>query len=279
LQKFTNDGLVFDVIDEGPLDGPAVVALHGFPQRAEIYRGMIPSLVEAGFRVLAPDQRGYSSGARPKGIKNYAVDRLAADVLALADQAGLATFHVLGHDWGAAVAWALAAEHPDRLATLTALSVPHPRAFVAALPRGQIFRSWYMILFQLPWLPEQLGRRAAKRADGWVARRLTSGMKMSAASFEQTRALLREPGAATATLNWYRGMRYPTIFGKIRIPTLHVWSTEDAALGRAAAELTAKYVVGPYRFEVLQGVSHWIPEERPLEVAAMVITHISEHRR
>jgi pimeloyl-ACP methyl ester carboxylesterase len=279
LRTFTNDGLLFDVIDEGPLDGPGIVALHGFPQRSESYRGMIPSLIEAGFRVLAPDQRGYSSGARPKGVKNYVVDRLAGDLVALADQAGLATFHVLGHDWGAAVAWALAAEHPDRVTTVTALSVPHPRAFLAALPRGQVFRSWYMIFFQLPWLPEQLIRWTDKRADGWMARKLTSSMKMSEVTVEQMRALLREPGAATATVNWYRALRYPTVLGKVRIPALYVWSTGDAALGRAAAELTAKYVAGPYRFEVLAGASHWIPEERPHEVAAMVIAHIAEHGR
>jgi pimeloyl-ACP methyl ester carboxylesterase len=279
LQTFTNDGLVFDVIDEGRLDGPAIIALHGFPQRSGIYRGMIPSFVDAGFRVLAPDQRGYSPGARPQGVRNYAVDRLVADVLALADQAELTTFHVLGHDWGATLAWALAAEHPDRVATISVLSVPHPRAFLAALPRGQIFRSWYMMMFQLPWLPEQLIKRSAKKGDDWMARRLTSWMKMSPAAFEQTRELCREPGAAAATVNWYRALRYPTAVGKIRTPTLYVWSTEDAALGRDAAERTAEYVAGPYRFEVLEGVSHWIPEERPREVAAMVIGHVAEHRR
>jgi pimeloyl-ACP methyl ester carboxylesterase len=279
LRTFSNDGLVFDVIDEGPLEGPAIVALHGFPQRSESYRGMIPTLTEAGFRVLAPDQRGYSPGARPKGAKNYTVDRLAGDVVALADQAGLTTFHVLGHDWGAAVAWALAAEHPDRVTTVTALSVPHPRAFLAALPRGQLFRSWYMIMFQLPWVPEQLIKWIDNRSDGRVARKLASSMKMSTAAFEQTRALMREPGAAAATVNWYRALRYPTVRGKVRIPTLYVWSTEDAALGRAAAELTAKYVAGPYRFEVLEGVSHWIPEERPREVAAMVVAYIVKHGR
>jgi pimeloyl-ACP methyl ester carboxylesterase len=280
LQTFTNDGLVFDVIDEGPRDGPVIVALHGFPQRAESYRAMIPSLIEAGFRVLAPDQRGYSPDARPKGIRRYAVDQLVADVLALADQADLATFHVLGHDLGALVAWELAAKHPDRILTVTALSVPHPRAFLAALLRGQVFRSWYIILFQLPWLPEQLIRWADTRADGWMARKLTSAIKMSAVAYEETCALWREPGAATATVNWYRAMRPRTvILGKIRIPTLYVWSTEDCTLGRAAAQLTANYVEGAYRFEVLQGVSHWIPEERPREVAAMVIAHISKHGR
>ncbi|MFV8308339.1 alpha/beta fold hydrolase [Mycobacteroides chelonae] len=274
LSTFTNDGLTFDVIDEGPLDGPVIVALHGFPERADSWSGVIPILTAAGFRVLAPDQRGYSPGARPKGVRNYTLDKLAGDILALADQAEVPKFHVLGHDWGAAVAWQLAGQHADRVITASILSVPHPRAFLAALPRGQILKSWYMLFFQIPWLPER-----QTTGNGLLVRKLARDMRLSDAKVKETLELAREPGAATATINWYRAMRYakPSGPGQVQIPTLYVWSTDDAALGRRAAENTAKYVDGPYRFEVLDGVSHWIAAERPSETAALVLEHIKAH--
>lgn len=290
LQTYIHDGLTFDVIDEGPLDGPIVIALHGFPERAGTFREMIPPVIDAGFRVLAPDQRGYSPGARPKGVKNYTMDRLVGDVLALADEAGADTFHVLGHDWGAAVAWELAGAYPDRILTMTALSVPNPHAFVAALPRGQLLRSWYMVLFQLPWLPEKLMKilfelalsadRFGKRSDHRWGRALAHFMeqKLRRSPVEGAYELWREDGAATATVNWYRAMgRRTTVPKKVRVPTLYVWSTGDFHLGRAAAMLTARHVRGPYRFEVLHGVSHWIPKERPREVATMFVEHVAEH--
>ncbi|MFD6196726.1 alpha/beta fold hydrolase [Mycobacteriaceae bacterium NPDC060252] len=276
LSCFTNDGLTFDVIDEGPLDGPPIVALHGFPERASSWRGMIPLFTAAGFRVLAPDQRGYSPGARPKGVRNYALDKLTGDVLALANQAGITKFHVLGHDWGAGVAWQLAGHHADRVSTASILSVPHPRAFMKTMLRGQILRSWHMGLFQLPWLPEWL----TTVGNGWVIRKFgASWMRMSDSLIAQIRTLSWEPGAATATLNWYRALRYSLrhVTGRIAIPTLYVWSTDDLALGRAAAEATGDYIDGPYQFEVLHGVSHWIPEETPHTTAETVIAHIRKH--
>lgn len=276
LRSFGNDGLTFDVIDEGPLDGPAIIALHGFPDRADSFRPMIPALTAAGFRVLAPDQRGYSPRARPAGVKSYAISRLAADICALADQAHLPTFHVLGHDWGAAVAWELAGEHPDRIATVTALSVPHPSAFFAAMARGQLVRSWYMIAFQLPWLPERVLRLLFETRRFADQRRAADARR---AARDGAVELWREPGAATAALNWYRAMFHRTSPpARVRVPTLYVWSTRDLFLGRTAAELTGRYVDGPYRFEVLDGVSHWIPHDRPHQVAAMVITHIEDAR-
>ncbi|MCV7366046.1 alpha/beta hydrolase [Mycolicibacterium duvalii] len=264
VHSYAHDGLTFDVIDEGPLDGPVIIVLHGFPDRARNFGPLISALTAQGFRVLAPDQRGYSPGARPKGVRAYAIGRLTADIIALADQAEVTEFHVVGHDWGAVVAWELAASYPDRIATITALSVGHPRAFIAALVRGQIFRSWYMIAVQLPWLPERilgllLRRRSAVPIDGVVE-------------------FWREPGAATAALNWYRAMLHRTSrTGRIRVPTLYVWSTGDPFLGRSAAQLTERHVKGPYRFVVLDGVSHWIPHERPDHVAAMLVAHITEN--
>ena len=154
LTSYRNDGLTFEVDDSGG-DGEVVVLLHGFPQSRTSWSKLTPHLVQAGYRVLAPDQRGYSPGARPKRRRDYAIDLLVADIVALADNAGARRFHVVGHDWGGGAAWALAERHPERLLSMTSLSTPHPRAMVAAMVRSnQALKSWYMLAFQLPWLPE-----------------------------------------------------------------------------------------------------------------------------
>lgn len=270
LTEFHHDGFRFDVLDEGPLDGAVVIALHGFPQRASSWAGVIPRLTAAGYRVLAPDQRGYSPDASPTEVEAYRLDRLADDVLALADAAGAERFHLLGHDWGGGVAWFVAARNPDRLLTMSVVSVPHPRAMIQALRGSQILRSWYMAWFQLPWLPEAM--LAAR--EGALARRMLS----SAGSVEPTEGvrLLSDPATARGPLNWYRALRLPTSvpIGPITVPTLYVWSDEDAALGGRGALLTARWVSGPYRFEIMTGVSHWIPEERPADLARLVLDHI-----
>lgn len=276
LSTFTNDGLTFEVIDEGPLDGPVIVALHGFPERADTWSGVIPILSDAGFRVLAPNQRGYSPDARPKGIKNYTIDRLAADILALADQAGVAKFHVLGHDWGAAVAWQLAGRHSKHIRSVSALSVPPVRALLRALPRGQVLLSWYMGFFQIPKLPEW----TLTVHDSWILRKVLGPSEdMSDALITKTVALSQEPGAITAAMNWYRALRFWVLARPQRIhaPVLFIWGNQDSAIGRAAAVGARKCIDGPYRFEVLDGTSHWIPEERPSETAALVIQHINQH--
>ena len=155
LTSYENDGLTFDVRDEGPLDGEPVVLLHGFPDGPASWNHVVPLLTAAGLRVLVPAQRGYSPGARPKERAAYRLDTLARDVLALADAAGLDTFHVVGHDWGGGVAWQLGISHGRRLRTLTVASTPHPRAMVAAMTHStQAFRSWYMAVFQIPRFAE-----------------------------------------------------------------------------------------------------------------------------
>jgi pimeloyl-ACP methyl ester carboxylesterase len=273
LTQFDHDGYRFDVRDEGPLDGPVIIALHGWPQTSASWDGVIPQLTAAGLRVLAPDQRGYSPGARPQNIEAYRMHHLAGDVLALADAAGADTFHLLGHDWGGGVAWYLGAWHPDRVRTLSVLSIPHPRALAAAMKGRQALRSSYIAFFQLPRLPELLLRVRS----GAGARRLLR--RSGAPDPDQSVRLLAQPGAATATLNWYRALRIRSVRtpGMITVPTLFVWSDEDAALDRRGAEDTARWVSGPYRFEVLTGVSHWIPEERPQEVAELVLAHVRAH--
>ena len=269
LEAYAHDGLTFDVRDTGPLDGPVLVALHGFPQTSACWHAVTPHLTDAGVRVLAPDQRGYSPRARPAGVSAYALPALVGDVLALADAAGAQRFDLLGHDWGGAVAWAVAAAHPDRVRTLTVASTPHPRALVAALAHGQALRSWYIELFQLPVLPELLlGAR-------WLVGPLLARMRTP--DPEDVQALLADRATARAALGWYRAAPRPLLgrtaspFPRVRVPTTYVWGSADPALGRWAAEHTGIWVEADYRFVPLEGVSHWVPQERPAELAALVL--------
>src|SRR4051794_33280065 len=160
IRSYTHEALTFDVLDDGPVDGPAVVLLHGFPERASHWRDVSQVLHAHGFRMLAPDQRGYSPGARPRGRHSYRMSRLVGDAVALADEYG-APVHLVGHDWGAAVAWSAAAARPDVVRTLTTVSVPHPAAYARSLmTSGQALRSWYLLAFQPPGLVEGLAKSA-----------------------------------------------------------------------------------------------------------------------
>jgi pimeloyl-ACP methyl ester carboxylesterase len=275
MHQFSRDGFSFDVSDDGPSDGPVVVLLHGFPENRSSWLAMTPLLVDAGFRVLAPDQRGYSPGARPSGRRSYVMRELVADTLALVDAAGAEKVHVVGHDWGGAVAWAFAHAHPDRLHTVTSLTTPHPRAMAKAMVTGtQALHSWYMAVFQLPFLPETT--ITARGGANFRRSLVKSGLSKEAADRYATP--LADRAAARAAVNWYRGLplsRAPQ--GKVTVPAMYVYATGDAFLGRKAADLTANYVAAPYRYEVLEGRSHWLPEEAPEDVARLVVEHARAH--
>ncbi len=266
MDEFARNGLLFDVRDEGPPDGEVVVLLHGFPETKESWDGVVPPLVAAGYRVLAPDQRGYSPRARPRGRRAYRGAELVADVVALVDAAGVDRFHLAGHDWGGAVAWAMAHEHPERLRSLTALATPHPRAMVRSMARStQLLHSWYMLAFQVPWIPERM-------AGGRIFRRqlIKSGLPEERTSFYLDRI-----GPMNGAINWYRGLFFTApARGEVTVPTMYIYGTADFALGRVAADLTERFVAAPYRYEVLDGVSHWIPEEVPDRVAALMLEHM-----
>ena len=273
MDSFRRDGLTFDVRDAGPRDGEPVVLLHGFPQDSTAWDRVAPGLHQAGLRTLAPDQRGCSPMARPRGRGRYRLRETTADVLALLDAAGLASTHVVGHDWGGIVAWALGAWHPDRVRTLTALSVPHPAALAKSMVTSdQALRSLYILAFQVPFLPESL----LLSSGGAPLRRMlrNGGLPPEAAAHYARR--MREPGALSAMLGWYRALPLSgrDQVGPVRVPTLHVWSTGDAFLGRAATEATARFVDAPYRLEVLEGISHWIPELAADRVCDLVTAQV-----
>ena len=273
MDAFRRDGLVFDVRDAGPRDGEPVVLLHGFPQDAGAFDRLSPALHAAGLRTLAPDQRGYSPGARPAGRSAYRLRTVVDDVLALLDAAGLASAHVVGHDWGGFVGWALGAWHAARVRTLTVLSVPHPGGFAQSLLTSpQALRSGYMGFFQLPALPE----RALLAAGGAPLRRLLTGSGLPAADAGRYVARMREPGALSAALAWYRALPWDARdpVGRVGVPTLLVWGTRDPALDRAGIEATGRFVRGPYRLEVLERVGHWIPETAADRLAPLVLQQV-----
>lgn len=273
MERFERDGLVFDVVDSGPSDGEPVVLLHGFPQDSSSWAAVSHALNEAGYRTLAPDQRGYSPGARPPRRVDYTDRQLVDDVWALMDAAGLDQAHVVGHDWGGAVAWWTAADRPDRVRTLSVFSVPHPAAVLAAMRRGRALRSWYLLVFLVPGLAERLLAPGSGRWD-WLMQDLPAER---VSHYGQRMA---RPGAFTAALNWYRAM--PTYARKpgvgaamVTPPTLFAWGSKDPTTTPAAAEKSGDYVSGPYTYRVLDGATHWLPETRTAEVADMLLAHLS----
>ena len=277
MDHYTHNGLTFDVRDAGPADGPVVVLLHGFPQHNDSWDAVIDRLTVQGYRCLAPNQRGYSPGARPPRRRDYRISELVGDLGALIDASGAKQVHLVGHDWGAAVAWAAAAEMPGRLKTVSPISVPHPAAFLRSfLNSRQGLASYYMYLFQLPRLPEW----TLLRGNGsFMSRSLRQAGQTRDVAARDARAML-EPGALTAAINWYRAMPLSNpraLNQKVSVPTLYVWSDQDVALMPKAAHNTGCYVTGEYRFEIMHGVSHWIPDEEPDKLADLLLDWFATH--
>ncbi|HTW14359.1 MAG TPA: alpha/beta fold hydrolase [Nocardioides sp.] len=269
IDAFERDGLTFDVTDAGPEDGAPVVLLHGFPERATCWREVAPLLHARGMRTYAPDQRGYSPGARPGGRSSYTVPELVADVVALIERIGRPV-HLVGHDWGANVGWSVAARHPELVTSWTAVSVPHPAAFVRAIKTTrQGLRSWYMGLFQLPFVVEGLARLPGGPIDQGLRR---SGMTRDEVA--RFRSEIVEYGALPGALAWYRALplsRGRGMGGRVRVPTTLVWSTEDTAIARPGVDGCADHVEAPYDLVVLDGVSHWIPTHAPQALADAIL--------
>jgi pimeloyl-ACP methyl ester carboxylesterase len=268
--------LDFDVRLAGPADGELAILLHGFPQTSLSWRAVIPALADAGYRVLAPDQRGYSPGARPEPTDAYAMGSLVGDVLALADLLGEERFHLVGHDWGGSVAWQVAGRHGDRVRSLSVLSTPHPQALADAyagkLGGDQSDRSGYVQMFR------EEGSENGMLANEAAGLRLV--LQASGLTETESQPYLDALGtvpALRAALNWYRAASLAEVdgLGPIRVPTLYVWSTNDLALGREAAEATAHHVEGPYTFEELEGVDHWIAEHAPGEMRSALLANFA----
>jgi len=272
LSTLDQDGLTFDVYDEGPADGEVVVLLHGFPEKSSCWRAVAPLLHERGYRTVAMDQRGYSPGARPPRRRDYRISTLADDVVALIDRVG-GPVHLVGHDLGALNSWAVAIQRPDLVRTLTAVSVPHPAAFLRSLVTSpQLLKSWYMLFFQLPMLPE-LGARAPGPFD--------RSLRCSGMTRDQVARFRKEivgDGAFGPAVRWYRAFPFSDVGlagQRVTVPTTFVWSDGDTAVTRWSFKNNAKYVDAPYEQVVLEGVSHWIPTQAPDACAEAILSRIA----
>jgi pimeloyl-ACP methyl ester carboxylesterase len=266
--------ITINVLVDG--EGPAVVLLHGWPDTSALWRYQVSELVAGGYRVIAPDLRGFGGTTHPAEVGAYAARYLVGDVLAVLDHLDIHRAHLVGHDWGAAVAWIAAARVPDRVATLTALSVGHPTAFAEAGLR-QLEKSWYMLLFQFTGIAEEwLSANRFRNLRRWS----------SHPDIEAVVDRLSEPGALTASLNIYRANRpaislvkRPPRLPPVEAPTLGVWSSGDLALTEASMTGSRAYVSGPWRYERLEGVGHWMQLEAPDELNALLLDFLSQYPR
>jgi epoxide hydrolase 4 len=259
----------------GPKDGPAVVLLHGFPEFWYGWRRQIEPLAAAGFRVIVPDQRGYNLSSKPSGIAAYALTELVSDVIAIADQLGQEKIFLVGHDWGAAVAWSTALLHPRRVTKLAVLNVPHPsvmRKFLSTRPL-QLLRSWYMFFFQLPWLPEVFFSSFHFRAGSRSLLRSSRPGTFTAEDLAQYRAAWSQPGALTAMINWYRALFRTRAKFKdktVRVPTRILWGERDAFLLAEMAHESLRYCANAELF-TFANATHWLQHEEPARVAELLI--------
>lgn len=278
IRNIAANGLEFRCREAGPRDGEPVILLHGFPETSHMWLPLLERLEGEGYHAIAPDQRGYSPGARPDGIEHYRYQDTASDVVALADAFGFGSFHLIGHDWGAGCGWAVVGLYPGRVRSWTALSVPHIGAFGRAIrdDPDQQQRSQYITFFQEPGVAE-----AALSGNDYA------GLKaVWSASTEEEKAeyvsVFTQTGALTAALNWYRGSAgidpaassaAGVEFGDVTTPTLFIWGNQDTAIGRAGVEAGHAFMKGPYRFVELDA-GHWLIQEQTARVVDEVLAQV-----
>jgi pimeloyl-ACP methyl ester carboxylesterase len=271
-------GFTFDAAAAGEPDAPLVLLLHGFPQTRHSWRGQLPALAARGFHAVAPDQRGYSPGARPRERASYRTEELVADVLAFADALGAQQFDLVGHDWGGQLSWLVAAFHPQRVRRLAVLSRPHPAAFAHALKSdsAQAERSKHHRGFDDEGMADRLLEDGARRL-----RRMLSSQGVQEPDVDAYVRALGTRDALDAALDWYRAARdsAPELRARdvpaVTVPTLYLWGDRDATVGRDAAERTAQCCTGAYRFEVVPGAGHFLTDDASQHVTAALLAHFS----
>jgi pimeloyl-ACP methyl ester carboxylesterase len=274
-KKFVHvNGVDIAYLDEG--EGPAVVLLHGFPDSSYLWRNQIPALVEGGFRVIAPDLRGFGDSSKPQEVEAYGMQTIVNDVVALTMALGVKRPHVVGHDWGAAIAWMYAFLMPRRIDHLVVLSVGHPGVF-ATPSIEQRAASWYMLFYQFPGVSEELLRR-----NGW---RLFKEIMGRDGDHDRYLRDLARPGALTAGLNWYRANRSPAAelrparrFPPVLAPTLGIWGAGDKALLEEGMAGSGKFVKGPWRYERIEDAGHWLPLDAPDQVNKLLLGFLGTER-
>lgn len=264
--RVTANGVDLHVEVHGEQGGDPVLLIHGWPDTADVWRNQVPVLTEAGYQVITPDLRGFGRSSRPDDVKSYRVTNSAADMGAVLDAVGAPTAHVVGHDWGSAVAWATAMFRPEHVRSLTAISTPH--LGVPDTPR-QREMAWYTLFFQFPEVSE-----AQLMHDDWaLLREISPGYK----DIDRAIASLSRPGALTPTLNWYRANMAPRMPGPRRelppvtAPTMGIWSDGDRYLEGARMRASGDLVKGPWRYEEITGATHWIPLDAPEKLSALLL--------
>lgn len=272
LSSYKRDGLSFDVIDSGPLQGEIFILLHGFPETNQIWNETSQILNAQGFRTLAINQRGYSLGAQPKNRRDYRGSALIEDINALLDLIQQPVY-LVGHDWGAVVAWDVAQRYPEKIKHLMTISVPHKAAFVQAMFKSnQLFKSYYMGLFQLPKIPELLFEKFPKIGLGLLKNSGMTEQQLNDFQHEIVDAKRLSPA-----LNWYRGLPFSsnkTLFQPVVVPTLFIWGKRDVAIGYKGVELNKKYVHAPYK-EIIMDATHWIPVQNAKELSNYILEAVA----
>ena len=272
------NGVRLHAVTAGDEDDPLVVLLHGFPEFWYTWREQIEPLVEAGYRVVVPDQRGYNLSEKPQDVRAYQLRDLSRDIVDLIASEDRETAHVVGHDWGGVVAWDLALRYPDIVDRLAIINAPHPVAFRQQLASNpeQLRRSWYVFYFQLPWLPERLSRYDDFRVLERALRESASSGTFTDDDLTHYRRAWKQEGALTGMLNWYRALaRYPPDAPRERLeqPTLVVWGEQDEALvpelGLASVQFCERG-----RLERLPETSHWVPHEEPERATELLLDHL-----
>ena len=275
-KKIRTGDLEFDYRDSGIGNKEVVILLHGFPETSAMWRHLMDHLASEGFYCVAPDMRGYSAGACPKGAKNYTIDLLSTDILNIADGLGIGRFHLIGHDWGAVIGWNIVFANPERIISWTALSVPHSASFAKAFRTDPIQKkkSRYIAFFLLPYLPEIMIRRH----DFKALRQLWKNADPK--DIDHYLSVFRRASSLVGALNYYRANLRKgknTRIGAIKTPTLFIWGKYDMAVGEVAAKGTEKYMTGDYNFLELEG-GHWLIRKNYDEVAPAIRKHLSEYK-
>ena len=269
------NGVKLHVMEAGPEDGPMILFLHGFPEFWWAWRKQLPYFADKGYRVVAPDQRGYNLSDKPEGVAAYNIDKLAKDMIGLLDAYGQKQVYLVGHDWGASVSWWLALKYPDRFRKLVILNVPHPKIMAKNVftNTAQMQRSWYIFFFQIPGAVDRL---AAAGDYEWVLQLITTSANpgtFSPAELEEYRKAFRQPGAFTAMVNWYRAMiqtqSEPPRSFDVTVPMIFMWGEEDVAMLTEMADQSMRYCKQG-RLIKLPGVSHWIQHEAADKVNAQI---------
>lgn len=282
IRRRTN-GIALACAESGPQDGPLVLLLHGFPEFWYGWRHQIGPLARAGFRVVAPDQRGYDDSDKPKGIAAYDLDVLADDVVGLADTLGCRRFAIVGHDWGASVGWWTAARHPDRVARLAVLNAPHPAVWKHAIRHNpeQRKRSRYVANLALPWLPEMLVRFGGYGALVKALKGARARDAFTPADLEKYRAAWAKPGAMTAMMNWYRAFLRKDMpleaEPRLTMPVRIIWGVDDPYAVPELATESAK-LCDDAKILFIEAATHWVAHDEPERVTRALLEFLQPLR-